>query len=395
MYGIALEGGGVRGAYHIGAVKAILENGFDIGAIVGTSIGAFNAAVIAQNDFKMLYDIWYNSDSRIAIDFDKSELSKVSKGKLDVKSIKYIYNYVTKNVAGKGIETEKLRKVYTSCIDEEKLRNSNIIYGLTVVSLTDKKPLYLYKEDIPQGKIIDYVLASSNLPVFKQDSIIDGKKYIDGGFYDNCPIKLLIDKGITDIFEIRTEAIGVYRKINTKGLNVYSISPSKDLKGILFADNDRVRENILMGYYDAVRVIKGYLGCKYYIIPTSDDKVFNAICNVSDEDVSDLIQYVTNNKNIKNMESRKILFEKILPYIASKLGKNNVESYQRLIVALLEEVASYIGLSEYKLYEFDEFMKLCINKSKKLLKEEEKLLIKNNSKILFLKFALSIGKNNI
>lgn len=59
MYGIALEGGGTKGAYHMGAVKAILECGFDIGAVVGTSIGAFNAAVIAQGDFEKLYKRWY------------------------------------------------------------------------------------------------------------------------------------------------------------------------------------------------------------------------------------------------------------------------------------------------------------------------------------------------
>ena len=52
MYGVALEGGGMKGAYHIGAVKAILECGYEIGAYVGTSIGSFNAAVLAQGDFE-------------------------------------------------------------------------------------------------------------------------------------------------------------------------------------------------------------------------------------------------------------------------------------------------------------------------------------------------------
>jgi len=34
MYGIALEGGGARGAYHIGALKALIENGYEISGIV-------------------------------------------------------------------------------------------------------------------------------------------------------------------------------------------------------------------------------------------------------------------------------------------------------------------------------------------------------------------------
>ena len=57
-YGLTLEGGGARGAYHIGAVKALLENGYEFGAIVGTSIGAINAAFLAQGDFDEIYKMW-------------------------------------------------------------------------------------------------------------------------------------------------------------------------------------------------------------------------------------------------------------------------------------------------------------------------------------------------
>ena len=56
MYGLALEGGGAKGAYQAGALKAIEECGFEIGAIVGTSIGSFNGAMFAQGDFEKLYD---------------------------------------------------------------------------------------------------------------------------------------------------------------------------------------------------------------------------------------------------------------------------------------------------------------------------------------------------
>ena len=39
MLGVALEGGGARGAFHVGAIKALLEEGYEIDGIVGTSIG--------------------------------------------------------------------------------------------------------------------------------------------------------------------------------------------------------------------------------------------------------------------------------------------------------------------------------------------------------------------
>ena len=47
--GIALEGGGAKGAFHIGAVQACMECGlYPPAVIAGTSIGAVNAAMLAQ-----------------------------------------------------------------------------------------------------------------------------------------------------------------------------------------------------------------------------------------------------------------------------------------------------------------------------------------------------------
>lgn len=46
--GLALAGGGVKGAAHIGAVKALEENGIKIDAIAGTSIGSIVASLYAM-----------------------------------------------------------------------------------------------------------------------------------------------------------------------------------------------------------------------------------------------------------------------------------------------------------------------------------------------------------
>lgn len=390
MYGVALEGGGTKGAYHMGALKAIYECGFDIGMIVGTSIGAFNAAVVAQGDFEKLYNVWYNGDTTMAIDFDKKELSKVNQGKLDVESVKYLYKYVTKSISDGGIDTTKLRKLYETYIDEEKLRASNIAYGMVTVSVTDKKPVYVCTKDIAEGKVVDYVLASSNLPVFKQQKLVDGKTYIDGGFFDNCPLKLLIDKKITDMFEIRTEAIGVSRKINRKSLNIYTVTPSKDLGGILFTDNATIRRNIQMGYFDTLRVIQGYLGKEYYVVSKEDDDIFSVLCAVTDESIVRLAEHMNLSKNVKLQEPKKILFEKILPHLATKVDKKDTSTYQKLLVAVLEQVAIYGGLNEYKLYTFNEFLDICKKIAKELIRKEEKQIIKNTTKILLLDFVLAL-----
>ena len=46
-YALVLAGGGTKGAYQIGALKALKELGIEIEAITGASIGAINGAIVA------------------------------------------------------------------------------------------------------------------------------------------------------------------------------------------------------------------------------------------------------------------------------------------------------------------------------------------------------------
>ena len=71
MRGLALEGGGARGAYQIGVVKALIENGYEFDGFVGTSIGAINAAILAQGDFDKALGLW--TDISIEKIFDEDE----------------------------------------------------------------------------------------------------------------------------------------------------------------------------------------------------------------------------------------------------------------------------------------------------------------------------------
>ena len=50
MKGLVLEGGGTKGAYQIGAYKALRDLGIKFQGVAGTSIGALNGAYIIQND---------------------------------------------------------------------------------------------------------------------------------------------------------------------------------------------------------------------------------------------------------------------------------------------------------------------------------------------------------
>ena len=52
-YGVVLEGGGAKGAYQIGAWRALWEAGVKIRGISGTSVGALNGALMCMGDLNL------------------------------------------------------------------------------------------------------------------------------------------------------------------------------------------------------------------------------------------------------------------------------------------------------------------------------------------------------
>ena len=55
---IALAGGGTKGAYQVGAWKAMRELGIPFDIVTGTSIGSVTAALMVQGDFDRAWELW-------------------------------------------------------------------------------------------------------------------------------------------------------------------------------------------------------------------------------------------------------------------------------------------------------------------------------------------------
>ena len=69
-YGLILDGGGARGAYQIGAWKALVEAGVKVNAVAGTSVGALNGALICMGDVKQAEKIWSEMTFSRVMDVD-------------------------------------------------------------------------------------------------------------------------------------------------------------------------------------------------------------------------------------------------------------------------------------------------------------------------------------
>ncbi len=254
-YGLVLAGGGARGAYQIGVMRAIKELNIEISAVSGTSIGAINGALFAQGSYETAEEMW--TDIRLE-DIVKipSEFGK------NLLSISNITGLVAEMKKG-GFDISPLENLLKELVDEDKLRSSEIDFGLTSVSLTNKKAVSLFKDEIPKGKIYEYLIASASLPIFKTKTI-GGERFADGGFADNMPVDLLIKKGIKDIITVDVHGVGMKKDTLTAGVNLIEIECSKPRVGTMDFDPDGIKASMEEGYYDTKKVMGYYGGKKYF-----------------------------------------------------------------------------------------------------------------------------------
>ena len=262
MIGLALAGGGSRGAYQIGVYRALRKCHIRIDGFVGTSIGALNAAMLASNRDKELYNLWKSINMGNIFGFSDDFVKNLEKEKFDFELIKSGLIDFKKIVLNKGISLENYRKVLKDLKIEETLYKSDKDFGLVTVKFPEFKPLYLFKNDIKPSLLNEYIIASCYLPIFKMEKILDNKYYLDGGFYDNLPANALLKKGYDLVYAVNLDAIGIKRPYLDKS-KVIEIKPSRNLGSILNVNKDKINKNIELGYYDTIKIIKKLDGYKY------------------------------------------------------------------------------------------------------------------------------------
>ena len=366
MYGLVLEGGGAKGAYHIGAYRALMEEGIEIQGIAGTSVGALNGAILAQGDYEKAYELWYNMSYSKVINATDEEIEKLKAGKLSKEDLSLVAERIKGVISEGGLDITPLRNLVMEVIDEEKVRNSGKDFGIVTVSLSDLKPLEIYIEDIPNGELREYLLASAYFPAFKREKI-GGKRYVDGGIYNNLPVNLLKNKGYKDLILIRTHGLGYIKKVDLENLNTIIISPNEELCRTLDFERDSARYNLTLGYYDGIKALKDLKGFHYYIEPTKDGDYFtDYLWNLEEEKILKLKKVFKIDENIPN---RKAMFEFINPKLSSLLGVEKQDEYEEIFYTLVEKLAEIYGMERFKIYKYDELVNLVMEKIKL---EEEK-----------------------
>lgn len=358
-YGVVFGGGGAKGAYEIGVWKALRELDIPICMVAGTSVGALNGAIMVQGDLEIAQKMWTSMSMESVIKVEK-EIAAVDENssRAAVRAVVMV-NTIKSAIKSRGLDISPLREILTEVIDEEKIRESPIDFGMVTFSLTDFKPVKLYKKDIPEGRFVDYLLASACFPAFKPQEI-DNRKFIDGGVYDNIPVSLVLEKGIKDIIAVDISGIGMVRKIDTKGINRVDIKNSEDLGGTLSFDGERSRINMEIGYLDTLRTFGRLKGSKYYFIPSEDFHVYNSeyARGMNIDDLRKMYGYLGLEWGTKANSRDKLIIYKIMKtikqYAYEKLSGDTI------IPAMAEITAEQLGIDRKRAYTLSELIALIL-----------------------------------
>jgi NTE family protein len=214
------------------------------------------------------------------------------------------------------------------------------------------------------GSVKDMLLASAYFFAFKNEKL-GGKRYMDGGGFNNVPINVLMDRGYEDIIVIRIYGLGFDKERVTKipdGIRVYHIAPRQNLGGILEFDKYKARKNLALGYYDAKRFLYGLLGRVYYIdAPYTEPYYFDKLMTelelfkrcMKDSVCAEIFETM---EAASAMDGYRAFTERIFPRLAREYKLKKEWDYKDLYLSMLEDMAKHLKVRRFRIYTVDSLL---------------------------------------
>ncbi|MDB5932933.1 MAG: patatin [Massilia sp.] len=210
---LVLQGGGALGAYQAGVYQALHEHDLVPDWIVGTSIGAINAALIAGNHnanrLQRLKQFWDRIAHPDSIDMarvtDEQRRSNILMNTVDImaRGVPGFFSPRFGSVFPIGMpvppeeasfyDTTPLRATLNDLVDFSYLNEEGgIRLTVNAIKVTSGE---LVQFDSEGGDLsADHVRASGSLPPAFAPVRIDGELYWDGGLYSNTPLESVLNE---------------------------------------------------------------------------------------------------------------------------------------------------------------------------------------------------------
>lgn len=354
---LVLAGGGSKGAYQVGAIKALKKLGYNFDVITGTSIGALNGCMIAQGDYEELYRLWDNIKLNDVvsgikeIDFKFDEI---------VNNKNMILSFFKKYIQDSGADISPFKKMIETLFDAEKLEKSKIDFFAVAVSYPNLKPVFIDKKMMLE-KGVDYLISSAScFPAFPIHKF-ENQSFIDGGYFDNLPINLALSNGANNIIVIDLNSNVTHpRYLQTKFVEY--IFPRFELGSFLDFDREVIDRNIRYGFNDVYKKFGMYDGFKYTFKKFENPTFFSEFYILFLK-----IEPNFNKNNNLNDDSN------LTKYFMNKQHKTFLD-VDDLNYGVIDEIMEILDMKKDEVYDYFEIENIILNTFKKGFDKEYEIL---------------------
>jgi NTE family protein len=204
---LVLQGGGALGAYQVGVYQALAEAGIEPDWVVGTSIGAINAALIAGSSkgerVDRLREFWKRVEHGPSLaNFMPSWMSASMRNVATVvngvpsffqpQPAAFLSPHVPLGPDAAGYyTTAPLMVTLEELIDFDQLNSGDVRLTVGASKVSNSEMVYFDSRDMALD--VRHVLASGALPPAFPAVRIDGELYWDGGILSNTPVEVVFD----------------------------------------------------------------------------------------------------------------------------------------------------------------------------------------------------------
>lgn len=182
-----LSGGGSLGSVQVGMLQALAAHGIEPDLLIGTSVGALNAAYVAghgmsEESLDQLAQTWFGLRTRDVFPIDPIRLGLAAVGRVE-------------SLCTNG----PVRRLIRSHLAFDRLEDAPIPLHVVTTELKSGREVLLSK-----GDAVEAVLASAAIPAVFPSVEIDGRPLVDGGIADNAALSQAIDLGADRIYVLPT-----------------------------------------------------------------------------------------------------------------------------------------------------------------------------------------------
>lgn len=205
---VVLQGGGALGAYQAGVYHALHDAGIEPDWIVGTSIGAINAALIAGNErserIAALEEFWKRTTQRSPwggwllwprLEQYAAYGATLATGLPNFFSpnpLAFLSPHLPLGPTSAGYySTAPLAATLAELADFDRIGRDNLRLTVGAAQVTTSEMHYFDSRQTKLG--VEHILASGALPPAFPAVRIDGKLYWDGGILSNTPAEIVFD----------------------------------------------------------------------------------------------------------------------------------------------------------------------------------------------------------